>query len=366
MNKRENQYEPDVVSIPGATLQDVLDERSMSQAELATRLGRPKKTISEIITGKAAITADTALQLERVLDIPASFWLSREQQYREFLARRRAQEDLERDADWLSGFPVAELIRKGWIREVKDVAERVREMLRFFGVASSEQWRAVYERPQASFRKAAAFKSSQGALSAWLRRGEIMASKIACAPYDEERFRAMLGHIRVFTRESPSRAYGLARELCAQAGVALVVVEEVQGSRVNGVTRWISPTKALIQLSGRHKSDDVFWFTFFHEAGHILRHGKREVFLEVDTDDDPIECEADDFAREHLIPSVMFEALCEKYFEWSESSIVDEAAKLQVAPGILLGRLQKCTRVPWKTRLNSLKQKIEPGELARI
>ena len=81
-NVIQNQYTPDYVSPPGETLQEVLEERGMSQAELAERTGRPKKTINEIINGKAAITPETALQLERVLGIPASFWNNRERRYR--------------------------------------------------------------------------------------------------------------------------------------------------------------------------------------------------------------------------------------------------------------------------------------------
>lgn len=85
-NAIQNQYTPDYVSPSGETLQEILEEHGMSQAELAERTGRLKKTINEIINGKAAITPETALQLERVLGIPASFWNNRERQYREALA----------------------------------------------------------------------------------------------------------------------------------------------------------------------------------------------------------------------------------------------------------------------------------------
>lgn len=365
MAKPQNQYEPEVVSIPGETLQDVLDERGMSQADLALRMGRPKKTISEIVTGKAAITADTALQLEAVLGIPASFWLAREQKYRESLARRRAAEEQAANESWLREIPVRELERKGWIRKLKDAAEQVGELLRFFGVASPEQWRAIYEQPQASFRRAATFTSHPGALAAWLRAGEIAAGKIVCQPFNAEKFRAALSQIRAYTREVPTLAFRLARELCASAGVALVVVEEVAGSRVNGVTRWLSSgTKALIQLSGRHRKDDIFWFTFFHEAGHILLHAKREVFLETtEKEKDAFELEADSFAREHLIPAGEFESMCRRHAKWSEDAICSEATRLQIAPGILLGRLQKESILAWSA-FASLKQTIDPRELA--
>ena len=70
---RANTYEPSSVSQPGQTLKDILNERGITQSELATRMGRPEKTISEIVHGKAAITAETAIQLEYVLEVPASF-----------------------------------------------------------------------------------------------------------------------------------------------------------------------------------------------------------------------------------------------------------------------------------------------------
>src|ERR1035438_10206680 len=101
----QNQYVPDVVSPPGETLLELLESRRMSQAELADRTGRPKKTINEIVRGKAAITAETALQFERVLGIPASFWMAREQNYREALARCEELSTLESQSEWLETVP---------------------------------------------------------------------------------------------------------------------------------------------------------------------------------------------------------------------------------------------------------------------
>jgi HTH-type transcriptional regulator / antitoxin HigA len=89
VNSIENSYNPDYVSHPGETLVEILSEKSMSQAELARRLGRPKKTVNEIIQGKSGITSDTALQLEKVLGIPAGFWVNRQRYYDEYLAKKR-------------------------------------------------------------------------------------------------------------------------------------------------------------------------------------------------------------------------------------------------------------------------------------
>ena len=109
----KNEYRPDVVSPPGETIFETLEQYGMSQAELADRMGRPKKTINEIIKGKAAILPDTAIQLEHVLGVPASFWIRREQHYRESLARLAERERLSEATEWLSKMPVQEMVKRG-------------------------------------------------------------------------------------------------------------------------------------------------------------------------------------------------------------------------------------------------------------
>src|SRR3954465_12535209 len=101
----KNQYSPSEVSPPGETLLEVLEERGLTQAELAERTGRPRKTINEIVKGKAAITPETALQLERVLGVPAAFWNTRETHYREFLAQQNEVERFESEVAWIQKFP---------------------------------------------------------------------------------------------------------------------------------------------------------------------------------------------------------------------------------------------------------------------
>ncbi len=140
------EYAPDTVTAPGETLLEVLEDRAISQAELSERTGRPKKTINEIVRGKAAITPDTALQLERVLGIPAAFWSSLEKNYREHLARLEERGRLEDSGAWLRTFPVSEMAKRGWIRRETDPVDQARALLDFFGVASPDQWHQVAER----------------------------------------------------------------------------------------------------------------------------------------------------------------------------------------------------------------------------
>jgi HTH-type transcriptional regulator/antitoxin HigA len=354
-----NSYEPRRVSPPGGTLQDVLDERGMAQNELAERTGLTPKAINEIVKGKMAITPDTALKLERALGIAAEFWLGREQHYQEWIARQRAEGELADAVTWLKAVPLRELVSCGLVREYKSKAEQVGELFRFFGVASKQAWEEVYASPQAAFRRSRAFKCDVGATAAWLRIGELQAQSIKTGTFKADRFRLTLKEAVRLTRK-PFRQVAIhLKDSCASAGVAVVYVSELKGCRASGVTRWLSPTKALIQLSDRYKTEDHFWFTFFHEAGHILLHRKKDVFLEGAGSENEQEREANRFAQEMLIPSGEYAKLCSRAAPGLSTAAVRAfAEEIGVAPGIVVGRLQHDKLLRFD-RLNDLKSRLE-------
>lgn len=361
-NEIQNQYTPDYVSPPGETLEEILEEREMTQAELAERMGRPKKTINEIINGHAAITPETALQLERVLGIPASFWNNRERHYQETLACREEQERLSKQVAWLDQIPVKDMIKQKWIQSYQDKVEQLREVLNFFGVASPEKWQEFWGSAHVDFRKSAAFQSDPGAVAAWLRQGEIEAAEIECAVYDANRFKKTLQQVRVLTIEPPEIFQQEVVRLCAAAGVAVVFVPQLPKTRTCGATRWLTPNKALIQLSLRYKTDDHLWFSFFHEAGHILLHGKRDVFFEgkgvQGVEEQDKEQEANTFAANLLIPPAELKRLLASEQQRSKAAIAQFALEIGIAPGIVVGRLQHEGILP-PSHCNELKCRLE-------
>lgn len=359
-----NEYTPDSVSLPGETLQEVLDERQMTQAELAERMGRPKKTVNEIIQGKAAISPETALQLERVLGVPAGFWNNLERNYQEHEARKQEEERLASSGGWLRQIPVRKMVELGWIEEREDSVGQARELLNFFGIASPDQWRDVFELPQASYRHTSAFESETGSLGAWLRKGTLEGQQIDCAPFDRDRFKAVLVEARQLTREPPEVFSEALVERCAAAGVAVAFVPELPSCRANGATRWLSSQKALVQLSIRYRWADVLWFSFFHEAAHVLLHGKREVFIEGEDGvrGEPAEKkeeEADRFAARLLIPPGELERLrvLAQLKRISKAQVRGFADELEIDPGIVVGRLQHEGWLP-HTHLNGLRTRL--------
>ena len=351
-----NAYEPQVVSPPGATLADLLEERSIRQKELAVRMDVTPKFINELIAGKASISPNVALSLERTLDVPADFWLARDAHYQAYLARVEAQAGLEAQATWLDELPLREMTKFGWVRKCTSATEQVSECLQFFRVASATAWHEQYVkrvRGSAAWRISEKVKHAEGAIAAWLRQGEIEASQCECAPFDRDLLIKALHDVRELTLEAaPEKFIPALQKKFATCGVVVAFVRAPKGCPASGAVRWVAPDRALVQLSLRYKTNDHLWFTFFHECAHLLLHGKKLLFLEganmTGTDED----EANLHASQRLIPPDEFENL--KLLSPSRENIKVFARRIGIAPGIILGRLQKEGLVDW-SRFNDLK-----------
>ncbi len=335
------QYMPDYLVTPGEVLDEYIDSLNMTQAELSSRTGLAKKTINEIIKGKSQITHDTAYKFELVLGRPAHFWNNLESQYQENKVRIEEIERMKENYEWMSRVPVKQMIKQGWIKSYNTKSEQLEEVLRFFGVASPAQWKVIWEDYQVAYRQTKSFETCAESVSAWLRKGEIDARSINCEIFDTKKFQDILIKIRqnLIEMENPNSFIMELTGLCASAGVAVVFIPELLKTGVYGATRWLGDT-AIIQLSLRYKSNDHLWFTFFHEAGHIIKHGKKEIFIESGKSHNEKETEANDFASEKLIPGKELRNFLRINKTITLSTIKNFAAKIGVAPGIVVGRLQ--------------------------
>ncbi len=336
---------------------DELEARGMSQKEFAERTGRPKSAINEIIKGKKQITPETAIQFERVLGIPAHVWLNLENNYRYNRARIEDREKLLKESKRLNEYPVRELIRLGWIRKFNDKAEQAKELLSFWGVSSFEEVKTL----TASFRISGRGKVNQNSLLCWLRKGQIESQQIETEEFARDKARKSLQQLRALTLLPPSEFIPKLIQICAEAGIAVAIVPELKGIKTSGAAFWWGG-KAIILLNLRYKRNDQFWFSFFHELGHILFGKRRTPYLdqlhekekttEVDIEEERV---ANRFAREVLIPSNEFERLL-RLAPFSYTKIKDFARSIHIHPGIVVGRLQFEKIIPYH-QFNGLKIK---------
>lgn len=352
------------VAPPGEVLAEVLEERSMSNAELARRAGLSEKLISQLINVKAPLTQATATLLERVLQIPAALWMNLETAYRTEQQARSSKIALSQFAEWARAFPIREMIKYKFIRDVGRAAvDRVDALLKFFGVGSPDAWEAAWKPVTARFRKSPTFNPNRPALSAWLRQSETVAGHTECQPFSADAFRLAIAKVRAMTMAQPSEFCDSAVQECAAAGVALTFVPSLPGLAINGATRWFGTTRAAIHLSLRHRTDDQLWFSFFHEACHVLEHSSQSIFIDDArsyADHDPVEARANQFARETLLPSAAYEAfISEKHPSLRSLSDVERfAQKHGIAAGIVVGMLQHDEHWP-HSRGNALKRRFK-------
>ena len=351
-------YTPDHVAPPGDLIQEYLDHLGISARELARRCGRSGKLMAEITAGKAPIEPETALQLERVLNVPASIWINMEAAYQLHQAREAETETLAASYGWASAFPLKELSDRKLLERPTGKSGQVRELLKFFGVGSVKACEErLEELLEVDFRTSTSFKNDKLSLAAWLRIGELRAAQIETAAYDRDAFLRALKEIRQLTLIPINEALPQLISKCAAAGVAFVLEPPLPKIRASGVSRWLSPRKALIQQSLRHKSDDHFWFTFFHECAHILLHSRKEIFIDMPkglgSADPKQEAEANVWAGDFLVPSAAMRAFV-LTFSGGEDEVRRFAERQGIAPGIVVGQLQH-NRVIGFAALNNLK-----------
>lgn len=359
--KRLYEYKGEAASAPGDTLKETLEAIGMSQSDLCRRTGLTAKTISGIINGREPLSQQTALQLETVLGVPASLWNNLERQYQEYRARSVQAEQMGAQEGWLRRFPMRQLLEWAWVERCEDVAQQVLALLRFFGCSSPDQCDTYLQHAAVQYRTSGKFSADEYAVSAWLRQGERMGQQLECSAYDAATFRRVLQEARHLSTEKPDEFVLQLQGLCARAGVAVVFVRELPRIRASGATRWLTSDKALIQLDLRHKSNDQLWFSFFHEAGHVLLHGKRQVFVDgQDAEQNDLEQEADRFASDMLIPARAYDSFVQRG-KFTSSAVTAFAHEQEVAPGIVVGRLQHEGRVRHDL-LNGLKQGLRWSE----
>lgn len=302
--KSNNTYNPDIAIHPGETLQDILSTLNMPQKDLAKRTGLTPKTINEIIQGKNSISPETAIKLAGVFGMSATFWNNLERNYKETVTRLKADAELEKEQSYLQEFKCyTELAKWNYVSKTINKKEKIINLLNFFGVSSL---RLVHKIQPIAFRKTKQQNISSESLAAWLRCGELDAQKINTQAFDKEKLVSSLEQLRRLTTKKEDFPQKQLVEICATFGVAVTFIPYFKNTHVNGATKWLNSDKAMIQLSLRGKYEDIFWFTFFHELAHLLKHGKKEQFVEFENMNGMElknkEEEADKFARNTLIP----------------------------------------------------------------
>lgn len=337
-----------IATPPGATIREQLEVRGLSQKEFATRMGMSEKHISKLINGQVQLTPDVAERLEMVLGVPSRFWNKLEAIFREKLAKVTAENEIADDFAILNQLPFTEIANSGWLAKVKSPLEKVIELRKFFEVAKLTILADNAQLTKIACRRLSLTEKGNFALLAWVQRAKIEARSIQVKPINIKLLKSKLPEIRSLNTLDMDVFSSKLQKILAECGVALVFLPHIKGSFLHGAT-FYDGKKVVIGLTTRGKDADKFWFSLFHEIGHILLgHIDRKDGL---TDED--EVEADEFAKEILIPSNIFNDFVNKKC-FSKDAIQSFAKNNNVLTGIVVGRMQKEGFISFR-RFNGLK-----------
>lgn len=333
---KDKTFRPNWISAPGDSINEILKDKGITLARFALQLSESIETVNDLIKGQLEINQELAQKLEIAIGATAEFWIAREKKYREELKTYQGNEQ------FLETLPLKEMIEFGWIKPTSNRQDLITNCLNFFQTPNSKVW---FEKHRdtietAAFRTSPTFQSKSGSVAAWLRQGEIIAETIKCKEWNPERFKDKLSDIRLLTREdNPNKFLPKLLEMCAECGIAFVLLKAPFYCKASGATRFISENKAMLLMSYRYFVDDHFWFTFFHEAGHILLHNRNALFVdETATSHIDEEKEANTFASEILIPTEFRSEFLN--LRANKKDVIRFARRIGISRGIVVGQLQ--------------------------
>lgn len=338
-----------IATPPGATIKEQLIDRGLSQKEFALRMGMSEKHISKLINGDVQLTPEVAVRLEMVLGVPAKFWNKLEATYREKLIKANAENEMDSDKELVKKLPYREMSKNGWVPETREATEKVIYLRKYFEVVNLEIIKDM-KLSKIACRRLAETEKGNLALLAWAQKAKLEARAIETSLIDLKTLKEKLPEIRSMTAMNPADFCPKLIEMLSGCGIALVFLPHIGGSFLHGAT-FCDGNKIVVGLTVRGKDADKFWFSLFHELGHILLGHINQSDGTTDEDEEA----ADNFAKETLISTVEFNAFT-SLNDFSKASICSFAHKQNILCGIVVGRLQKEGFINYN-RCNDLKTK---------
>lgn len=341
-----NELIPRHATHPGVLIADELEVRDdINQKDLAHLLGVKSSFLNEIIKGKRPITADTAILLEKALDITADYWLKLQTQYDLDTARIKEKNisKVKNIEIWnviKTYTPINSLKKLGYLND--DIEDNINKVFEIFQVDNINDFISQFAIRKFSFyRKSEKLTVNEKNLFSWSALAEYEASKLIVNEFNTADQSIVIDKLKqcFFKNEDVLNSI---QSVLSEAGIKLVFLQKFDQAPVEGYSFWSGDTPAIV-LSKRYNRLDYIAFTLFHELGHIYLHlseNKEYKFLDIDDKEKTIyEEEADTFARVNLVPIAIWKEFKAYSFPVNDDTIISFANEHQIHPSILFGRM---------------------------
>ena len=328
---------------PGDFLKEELEERGWTQDDLAAIMGKQVRTVNELVVGKRSVTPGTAKSLAAALGTTAQFWLNLDSAYKLWRSKSDESDEVARRAHLYTIAPIKDMVRRGWIQPSDAIDVLEDEVKTFF------QMDSLAEPPSFAHaaRKSTTYDGITIAQKAWLFRCKLLSRYVDADKYTRPNLNHGMKQLKALMY-SPQEIRQIPRIL-GNAGVRLVIVEHLPGTRIDGAAFWLDDGP-VIAMSVRYDRIDNFWFTLLHEIGHIA---ERTSSMDVDIDAmgeglPKSEQLANAFAAEHAVPKADLDSLIARVGPlYSTERIRGFAQRHGIHPGIVVGQLHYRRQLRW-------------------
>lgn len=340
MSKKVVEYKDLVAFHPGQYVEDLIEDYNVTQKEFAERLGVSAKTVSKLVNAEESISKETAHKLAKLSGVSMQTWLNLQNIYdvkvAEIIEQREFDQGREKEICEMIDFKYFK--QKGYVPEKRyGIGEKIIELRKILGVASLENL--------TSFNHLVSYRNTREFTTKSIVNSNIMlelASKkardITTTKLHRRKLERSLPTLRNLTRQDPEVFPQRLYDILLDCGVVLVGLPALPNANLNGATKKFGNGSAMLLLTDRNKASDIFWFSLFHEIGHILEN-------EFSSDDENSEAyrrseeRADQFAKDLLIRPEDYQAFVKKG-NFDKSDILDFAEEIDIHPSVVLGRLQ--------------------------
>jgi len=360
------EYQELIAFHPGYYIKDLLEDQGITQEELAKRLQTTPKYVSELVNGQINLTEEMIRKLSIVFDTSTVMWMNLNEKYIEKKLEIEKRCQLDKESDLVKLIDYKFWVTLGLVKHTRSSTEKAQELQRFFRVSS------LYVLQDRDF--LVQFKTGIPKIrdvnvinaNAWVQTAINIGTSYKTKPFDKRKLKSTLPEIRSMTVQKPADFLPRLGTMLSDCGVAFVLLPNLRNCGVNGAVKWLGKNKVILALNDRRKYADVFWFALFHELGHVFQQ-RLTMLIVSDTDKDELkedtriqklENEANIFSCNELISKEDYENfLHETDKQFTPEIITSFADRINILPGIVVGRLQHDGYLEQQTPLNALKRK---------
>jgi len=348
---------------PGYYVAEIVEDMGITQDEFATRLGTTSKTVSKLISGQINLSNEIAKKLSVMLGNSVEFWLNLQTIYEEKIIEIERKKELDEQARIAVMIDYTFFEKVAKLPVTRLIHEKIENLCKYLVVSDLR----ILAQPDflANFRTGISSIEEKNIVNsqAWLQTAINYAKEIETESFSADKLKSYLPEIRNMTVQEPDVFLPRLRNIFAECGIAFVLLPHLKNSGINGVVKWISHERVVLAMNDRRNYADTFWFSLFHEIKHVLQQKTKTVFVssnsqEMRTIDAKLETEADDFARNYLIPAKEYLRFAPNKYT-SDAQIVTFAKSIGIHPGLVAGRLQhdgiialnRCSRLKQKYKI---------------